>query len=176
MCGEKMAWTPKYAARAGSPPRVRGKGCGIPCIGCCIRITPACAGKSVIIWNRWHIHRGSPPRVRGKDGAGMDVTGAKGITPACAGKSQRNGWSRRPRQDHPRVCGEKATDASPATMPTKSPPRVRGKGVVGDIHVFHVGITPACAGKRFQQRTKKYVRAGSPPRVRGKVIAYYILQ
>ncbi len=46
VCGEKNANRQTYVFREGSPPRVRGK---VPCFefkAVCIRITPACAGKS----------------------------------------------------------------------------------------------------------------------------------
>ena len=88
VCGEKrwirFNWTP----RRGSPPRVRGKAptadLDRQCVG---RITPACAGKSLLACRVFPFHgdhprvcgekhglsdtytsySGSPPRVRGKD-------------------------------------------------------------------------------------------------------------
>ena len=72
-----------------------------------IRITPACAGKSVTVQEQacpiWDHPRvcgekgvfiqnetlisGSPPRVRGKDTFFKRKISLSGITPACAGKS-----------------------------------------------------------------------------------------
>ena len=92
----------------GSPPRARGKGPAAMVVQRGGGITPACAGKSLSVYDRgyrpWDHPRvrgekgrsprrssaswGSPPRARGKAGL---VTGAlceQGITPACAGKSK----------------------------------------------------------------------------------------
>ena len=72
-----------------------------------VRITPACAGKSLGIHKRANVSRdhprvcgekaasvsksipakGSPPRVRGKVDRTACVAEDDGITPACAGKS-----------------------------------------------------------------------------------------
>ena len=76
-----------------------------------------------------------------------------------------------------------------------SPPRVRGKGTGVFADQFHVGITPACAGKSPTQddpcgnswdhprvcgekraRAEKQFRLmGSPPRVRGKAVSVSVL-
>ena len=127
VCGEKVPPVVWLTARVGSPPRVRGK-----VIPACLQavkpgITPACAGKSVVVTHRnypqWDHPRvcgekgvlwlllfrlaGSPPRVRGKAVRFAHEHDFFGITPACAGKSLI-GWSGRiGKRDHPRVCGEK---------------------------------------------------------------------
>ena len=127
--------------------------------------------------------------MRGKAPAQTLTGSASRITPACAGKRATPSGFRRPRRDHPRVCGEKCLTSWQMVNPLGSPPRVRGKAeplaVDGDI----TGITPACAGKRkacvpLMSRDRDhprvcgekaaYLRAvwvpkGSPPRVRGKV-------
>ena len=110
-------------------------------------ITPACAGKSPERRSECHSHRdhprvcgekvsfqgaarrikGSPPRVRGKGKLRQCYRLAAGITPACAGKSTRGTDAGKPCQDHPRVCGEKTTEAAAAMEALGSPPRVRGK-------------------------------------------------
>ncbi len=132
-----------------------------------VRITPACAGKSIKCCKRIYTSRdyprvcgekykmlqedlykqGLPPRVRGKGAGGEADSLSVRITPACAGKSQ--------------------------------PVQVRRAGD---------GITPARAGKRhwllsYRQWARDHPRAcgekaqqdfghvgimGSPPRVRGK--------
>ena len=133
----------------------------------CIRITPACAGKTAA-GPRTHIEHGdhprvcgenrlvegilavplgSPPRVRGKpEIAGEDVF-VTGITPACAGKTSARSARGAARRDHPRVCGENFRQYRKRRVVQGSPPRVRGKlsGIVEDIPP--AGITPACAGK-----------------------------
>ena len=127
VCGEKarLCATPHNAG--GSPPRVRGKGrdgnAAPPKTG----ITPACAGKRLMLCRclrscgdhprvcgekvipctpGLHI-QGSPPRVRGKGLCRPAGAHAGGITPACAGKRKRAGTAAAMGGDHPRVCGEK---------------------------------------------------------------------
>ena len=90
------------------------------------RITPAGAGKTLIMQivfssKRDHPRRcgenafiavhivnseGSPPRMRGKRFARTDRTLQQGITPADAGKTYRRGGYINAAQDHPRGCGE----------------------------------------------------------------------
>ena len=192
----------------GSPPRVRGK--DVPLLRRRVRrrSPPACAGKSkpshlTARW-RWDHPRvcgekqtrqdpdgrelGSPPRVRGKVLAKPPAEGAFRITPACAGKSCCCPWWDCWTQDHPRVCGEKVMQNCSIFGFSGSPPRVRGKAGCGRCDNVLVGITPACAGKRYpadlaaachQDHPRvcgekhswiQHTRAvqGSPPRVRGK--------
>ena len=52
---------------------------------------------------------GSPPRVRGKANTFHIISINEGITPACAGKSIPDICIGYTAQDHPRVCGEKAS-------------------------------------------------------------------
>ena len=128
VCGEK-----EYDAQIGddiegSPPRVRGKVHRRTEFQEIPGITPACAGKR----NRSEPGRhrpqdhprvcgekccsgfflcillGSPPRVRGKETDCVWSDPFFGITPACAGKRTNDYFERRQREDHPRVCGEKA--------------------------------------------------------------------
>ena len=147
VCGEKGRGEPARLSRSGSPPRVRGKGGGVPQVGKDCGITPACAGKSPPTGahgdanldhprvcgekalQRLHlgITLGSPPRVRGKVPPFDIRLTARGITPACAGKSQRHGFFPAEGQDHPRVCGEKRMSRRREAGFKGSPPRVRGK-------------------------------------------------
>ena len=132
---------------------------------------------------------GSPPRVRGKVVPRLVLPAAGGITPACAGKSFYANKKAKTRRDHPRVCGEKQPNRDLWDVMTGSPPRVRGKELLGLRTGELNGITPACAGKRNQMSCfpacsrdhplvcgeKAYADLfevmfkGSPPRVRGKV-------
>ena len=126
--------------------------------------------------------------MRGKVTRSASGSVGNGITPACAGKSQLachpggKGW------DHPRVCGEKDVTEMFAAQEQGSPPRVRGKEILPRMWNTPLGITPACAGKRFGLcifygtaqdhprvcgEKKGYTKnrkstPGSPPRVRGK--------
>ena len=71
----------------------------------------------------------------------------QGITPAHAGKSTLGSvpecWCR----DHPRACGEKAPEGGSLTALLGSPPRMRGKAIVGEKFGLFARITPAHAGK-----------------------------
>ena len=167
MCGEKPHHSAAALSRSGSPPHVRGKVQIGHLIKVCLRITPACAGKSKPHpwWRRpeWDHPRvcgekgtktvtsadlrGSPPHVRGKDPV-TDVLGSLfGITPACAGKSPSGRGTTVFFWDHPRMCGEKSTAASRTKAETGSPPHVRGKEKDLFEILSYCGITPACAGK-----------------------------
>ena len=132
--------------------------------------------------------RGSPPRMRGKDQPLINDAKAWGITPAYAGKRGRLSRAYEMQGDHPRVCGEKRSGSSPASILWGSPPRMRGK----ERHTAYWNplhrITPAYAGKSAERKLyvvymrdhprvcgeKNYKRIlgrqhrGSPPRMRGK--------
>ena len=144
---------------------------GKPIISSCkhfeLRITPACAGKTMVHLERALAlrdhprvcgenrdcgklekeYRGSPPRVRGKHRASYCKTHLKRITPACAGKTLRVHRLAARQGDHPRVCGENACANNLVRDTLGSPPRVRGK--LRKIHRMLAAqrITPACAGK-----------------------------
>ena len=112
-----------------------------------VGITPACAGKRVLLvhilprpWDHPRVCGekmaeeagkpdgvGSPPRVRGKDGRGGRKAGRSRITPACAGKRPCMTTETTPRKDHPRVCGEKSESNRTYDARVGSPPRMRGK-------------------------------------------------
>ena len=131
------------------------------------RITPACAGKTIIIGQvvphvqdhprvcgenrsagtltpRW---TGSPPRVRGKRNAVEVLELTARITPACAGKTILTLFNPLSSKDHPRVCGENNHCPLKLSIVPGSPPRVRGKRRGIRARQFVYGITPACAGK-----------------------------
>ena len=130
----------------------------------------------------------SPPRMRGKADAVCGKEQRPGITPAYAGKRFSSFPYVTQERDHPRVCGEKASQLHAFGFIVGSPPRVRGKALSAYSHEHHSGITPACAGKRSRdvaalqlgwdhprvcgEKSKpkpgKDRRMGSPPRVRGK--------
>ena len=160
-CGEKSAWLMPCRFTVGSPPRVRGKE-RHDRLWCKRKgITPACAGKSNchstqsaplrdhprVRGEKWSRSRpgsstpGSPPRARGKAVNQPTYKGAPGITPACAGKRSLNASARPVIWDHPRVRGEKSTNACCAGSPTGSPPRARGKVDVLDrahLSLIHI--------------------------------------
>ena len=132
-----------------------------------LRITPACAGKTIVILHAEGAGKdhprvcgenallsnagvsagGSPPRVRGKQAVKLRDIGHARITPACAGKTARQNGSRGRRQDHPRVCGENYGMNGVYWCAEGSPPRVRGKRLRRGARERDARITPACAGK-----------------------------
>ena len=168
----------------GSPPQVRGKhGFGdvwvrIP------RITPAGAGKTFCGpscsgrfqdhprrcgENRYSVKfpipsHGSPPQVRGKLGQCRRSVADAGITPAGAGKTlmifkrEVSSW------DHPRRCGENRRIAGQLGQLRGSPPQVRGKPRIVFKKRRLKGITPAGAGKTFQQADKVLALEDHPRR------------
>ena len=115
------------------------------------------------------------------------------ITPACAGRRSDQLRGGGCFEDHPRVCGEKATFAAAAVLRGGSPPRVRGEAYMCISVETRPRITPACAGRRRPQtgpesyrqdhprvcgekRMRSLIspfRAGSPPRVRGEDSIFY---
>ena len=106
--------------------------------------------------------QGSPPRVRGKPHIECMGNSASRITPACAGKtfacSSVNPYSK----DHPRVCGENWHSVSRLLQMSGSPPRVRGKRSEMSRAFHVVGITPACAGKTFNQLSGYHLHRDHP--------------
>ena len=109
ICGEKMMSPARSQGCMGSPPHVRGKVSCMTYGGGHTGITPACAGKSVMLsypmsGDADHPRmcgekllrqelmpklRGSPPHVRGKVTLQIAQGDGQRITPACAGKSYR---------------------------------------------------------------------------------------
>ena len=165
--GEKSAWLACATTRRGSPPRARGE--ARPCRYCARprRITPACAGRRILIENisfpvkdhprvrgekgdavmMQKLRSGSPPRARGEAVQFRRLDVSDGITPACAGR--RAGVSK-----------------STVTV-WGSPPRARGEVRVYLARIRKHRITPACAGRS----TKRFIAADCEkdhPRVRGE--------
>ena len=155
----------------GSPPRMRGKEKGRRTHKVKSGITPAYAGKSAYLSPEDTAGRdhprvcgeksqstsaspralGSPPRMRGKGVKQSNSRIRMGITPAYAGKSCIYRSTTSISWDHPRVCGEKSFKTSTSCWSKGSPPRMRGKGIQPCNQWVRVGITPAYAGKRYEE-------------------------
>ena len=183
MCGEKIEHLLRSSKPAGSPPRVRGKAPPSFNSGGSLRITPACAGKSLHNCVVNFVHQdhprvcgekkvmrsgkdkrmGSPPRVRGKVTSPSFGASFGGITPACAGKSKGTFIGQSPTEDHPRVCGEKQRLLLLFRWLPGSPPRVRGKENPPRLRGGQSGITPACAGKRLKRSRSTVPHAAIVP-------------
>ena len=126
--------------------------------------------------------------MRGKVFTFRPLTPVGRITPAYAGKRKMLKTPAAGTWDHPRVCGEKHAAACADCTLLGSPPRMRGKAFKLNICLFHLGITPAYAGKSRTSGTGGSGRrdhprvcgekagrcpglfraTGSPPRMRGK--------
>ena len=127
--------------------------------------------------------------MRGKVTPIFSQFGDDRITPAYAGKSFQMLVLLLHRQDHPRLCGEKAPVRLLASLPSGSPPPMRGKAEKGGLILRGGRITPAYAGKRQNVWRKSpeprdhprlcgekcpfrdfwWIGVGSPPPMRGKV-------
>ena len=167
MGGEKKSSRCCTSIGLGSPPHRRGKVRPSSKTATPTRITPAWAGKRLLLLEFLLLYRdhprmggekalwaparvswkGSPPRGRGKVPGYLRPRLSVGITPAWAGKSVRSsGFATRCR-DHPRVGGEKRKNPRGCDVRQGSPPRGRGKAHLWIIHQIFIRITPAWAGK-----------------------------
>ena len=187
-CGENSAAKHLTSAGTGSPPRMRGKRCGLYKVLYRFRITPADAGKTDIQRAAGSIirdhprgcgenayfrsdedaERGSPPRMRGKLTIHVRYLQTVGITPADAGKTAKKRVRRRYTRDHPRGCGENCISRSIGTVQVGSPPRMRGK-LCGGSH-SHIARRdhPRGCGENVTAYDPAMSGTGSPPRMRGK--------
>ena len=188
MCGEKQDTAGPPESVVGSPPRVRGEGCPVATGERCPGITPACAGRSNI--GKLKVRRpldhprvcgektrnsviksymkGSPPRVRGEDGVIEATSYSTRITPACAGRSVVGINQNQLVQDHPRVCGEKASTRQVKVQVAGSPPRVRGEVDADRPAVLHEDEMIELYAEMENPTWDEEAEAGSPPRVRGE--------
>ena len=179
-----------------SPPRGRGRHCPVILQMADSRLTPAWAGKTVIITLRlWSLSThprvggeddwpctavatddDSPPRGRGRPWWRPRASIGGRLTPAWAGKTMIVGVHSMTRSTHPRVGGED-TRRHPATSWTgDSPPRGRGRRS-DRAHVDGAGrLTPAWAGKTrgplgVHQRRATHPRVGGEDRHHRPVLA-----
>ena len=126
--GEKISVGRACVTVVGSPPHTRGKGSTSGFRRRTTRITPACAGKSVVPTeqllnsedhprmrgekikgvNKEIQQGGSPPHARGKADRAVVLAGIQRITPACAGKRDFREVKIAHVEDHPRMRGEKS--------------------------------------------------------------------
>ena len=90
---------------------------------------------------------GSPPRMRGKLRLFVNDSDGIRITPAHAGKTFGITKITGLESDHPRACGENASNAIKSAVGFGSPPRMRGKLFYQATYIFPRRITPAHAGK-----------------------------
>ena len=167
MRGEDLSYRYASNPRNGSPPHARGRHRCEDTHGDPIRITPACAGKTIgsgTMYMRARDHPrmrgedfrvlapggvliGSPPHARGRPFFGGILRFCTGITPACAGKTGIFRPSAARREDHPRMRGEDKLQFFGGEENGGSPPHARGRLNLKGQAIDALRITPACAGK-----------------------------
>ena len=167
VCGEEGLLFRGIGGEGGSPPRMRGREPLRAVTICCVRITPAYAGKRSgwpavrskpkdhprVCGEEWYADRkglatgGSPPRMRGRVVNIPHLQVKVGITPAYAGKSAPFLILVTGNRDHPRVCGEELWLFCCVSLPSGSPPRMRGRVACQGPRGARYRITPAYAGK-----------------------------
>ena len=127
VCGENNMCTNERKLCKGSPPRVRGKPCW-KAQGCTApRITPACAGKTILAVFP-SVAAEDHPRVCGENGKSFFKALLEGGSPPrVRGKRLIAMLTSTPAMDHPRVCGENTLRTNHNLSESGSPPRVRGK-------------------------------------------------
>ena len=146
---------------------MRGKGQPQRFSGRCKGITPAYAGKRLLLSNApflcWdhprlcgekslpaqlrRFFRGSPPPMRGKGPPVADMWKRSGITTAYAGKRYHKKPTVSSGLDHHRLCGEKSLGKALQRQSVGSPPPMRGKAGKSMFYARPNRITPAYAGK-----------------------------
>ena len=136
---------------AGSPPHARGRLLSCLVGGLVPRITPACAGKTLLSFGRGGNprdhprmrgedkprqkvglnHPGSPPHARGRPFTSVRMRCSRRITPACAGKTRWAWLQALLRRDHPRMRGEDQGVGHGDRCAVGSPPHARGRPGAG---------------------------------------------
>ena len=187
MCGKNRLKNCCRRVLLGSPPRVREELTDTVRQQSAERITPACAGRTLLYAGAFPVYGdhprvcgkncediltavkplGSPPRVREERKYGKRANRCSGITPACAGRTYIDGATVYLLGDHPRVCGKNPNEYKDRQNVQGSPPRVREELALFGVNVVKVGITPACAG-RTKTEDKKILDREDHPRVCGK--------
>ena len=167
MRGEELETAREELEKAGSPPRVRGRGGAGPGDGPEAVDHPRACGEEYQLNLGERVVLGSPPRVRGRVIVNNDRFANIGITPAYAGKRTPSGPRSSSARDHPRMCGEELQGIIGALQGLGSPPRMRGRAAPFPVHTSIPRITPACAGKR-QSRCLSGGWLQDHPRVRGE--------
>ena len=89
---------------------------------------------------------GSSPRMRGMRSNDTHRARRGRIIPAYAGNACRRGSRRRPRPDHPRVCGECHLSTTQDSARVGSSPRMRGMPARRGLCAHRCRIIPAYAG------------------------------
>ena len=136
--------TPAYAGKR----EVQGK------VGRAGKDHPRVCGEKRLRFFSVERSQGSPPRMRGKGSQAGISRATDRITPAHAGKRAVLLLLSISAGDHPRTCGEKFPSKLLSVVILGSLPHVRGKEVEHRAGVAVLRITPACAGRSWQSKTR----------------------
>ncbi len=171
MRGAHSSSTAQIPSSLGSPPHARGPLVDLDSQCSLSRITPACAGPTLILmsntiptWDHPRMRgahhqdqvlrrpsRGSPPHARGPPRVCYDKRKCCGITPACAGPTLRFDFCRLGGRDHPRMRGAHFFTSGFCILMIGSPPHARGPHSTIVLITGLFRITPACAGPTFRR-------------------------
>ena len=188
MRGEDILAVGQAVYGLGSPPHARGRLARPQHLHKTVRITPACAGKTILcrLSRRGgtdhprmrgedeqdhpaaYSPTGSPPHARGRPLDEARGKSAGGITPACAGKTHATSAPARPFPDHPRMRGEDATINTLLNGDAGSPPHARGRRRDCGSKSFLKADHPRMRGEDPPARHGDRARGGSPPHARGR--------
>ena len=146
-CGENERSMRFKNQEEGSSPRMRGKPPPPRASASSSTVHPRACGENWRYGAGSAAAAGSSPRMRGKHGPRRPLRGQPGFIPAHAGKTGTPCGRRRPREVHPRACGENGLPRPRAPLLPGSSPRMRGKHLVRrDVRNVQ-GFIPAHAGK-----------------------------
>ena len=149
-CGENRKLDSECQDCRGSPPRMRGKlnfSCSLLGV---TRITPAHAGKTMLVWRPCR-RDGDHPRACGENDFKLKSNRKEvGSPPRMRGKRSLRLSKPRMAKDHPRACGENRNALLPVVFTIGSPPRMRGKLMPLVFCTTPHRITPAHAGKTYK--------------------------
>ena len=187
-CGENCLKKSESRKKTGSPPQVRGKPPRCRRKSPMTRITPAGAGKTVVIRRRFALAWDHPRRCGENEMQVITARVSEGSPPQVRGKRRGYTYSLHQKRITPAGAGKTVTDTYHPHIPAGSPPQVRGKQAAESCQAAMLRITPAGAGKTFRiplavRPSKDHPRRcgenlsaifraapdlGSPPQVRGK--------
>ena len=109
--------------------------------------------------------------MRGRFARSGNTRDDHGNTPAYAGKTMHVVVLRVHAGEHPRVCGEDGRDRLMFLVLVGTPPRMRGRSIMGAQSNSEQGNTPAYAGKIQLRSPWFFLVRGTPPRMRGRYFA-----
>ena len=148
-------------------PAYAGKTSNIPCGTRRQSEHPRVCGENTLLYFALDLEDGTSPRMRGKRVMGIAAKATGRNIPAYAGKTWRSHSRRRWRPEHPRVCGENATEQTANKYQGGTSPRMRGKPMAPPRPPSGGWNIPAYAGKT-DQPPSKLLRAEEHPRVCGE--------